>query len=62
MKDLPLVSVSCTERDKAVISPAAKPHGYLKSSEEAKLLRGRLLQMILDNERNRRTPPPASKA
>ncbi len=61
MKYLPLVPVSRREREDAANSPAAKSTGYLKPSEEASKLRSRLLQMILDNERNRRMPPPASK-
>lgn len=61
MNDLPLVSVSRREREDVAISSAVKPTGYLKPNEEAIQLRSRLLQMILNNERSRRTPPPAPK-
>lgn len=61
MNELPLISVSLREREDATISPAAKLSGFLKPNEEALKLRKRLLQMILDNERSRRTTPPASK-
>lgn len=61
MKELPLVSVSRREREDTAIPSTVKPTGYLKPKEEAIQLRSRLLQMILNNERSRRTPPPAPK-
>ncbi|TWU20809.1 hypothetical protein [Bythopirellula polymerisocia] len=60
MNELPLVMLSPRLREDATISSSAKLTGYLKPNEEATQLRKRLLQMILNNEQNRRTPPPAS--
>jgi hypothetical protein len=47
------------ERRDALRANAAKLHAPPQRREEAAQLRSRLLRMIVDNERRRRTPPSA---